>query len=562
VFLMGILFMAEISRRENYSPKIGTPSTRWSRAYNIYELYIGSHPENTYWIAWGGWYDNPVTQKAELYIGQYLINAMTLANMLAQENSFCIDGDTIYFNIPKHPWLYADHQAFFRATFGWLSGPPIPENPSNIEIADEARTARLDIPSISVKLSDPISGLTKYTTFDFSIANDDGEYDGANIEQYFNSPAYIWKTRAEKPSLADFTLVRYGIIEDIQPDDKSVTFSCADQFRALEESVCEIITAEEYPVTKDDALGKELPVVYGRVELNLIVIGEEDTESRCLVAEKISAVHGVYDSDGQALNYSFNASAGIITVPAQAIDDKELKPKYADITGYTNKRIGQIIIDLIETRAGIIYNSTNWDVTETNVYRNSSPQVNYAITSGDVKKAIGDILKSDMAYLIQKNDGRLTLRQWGSVYQTHTIASWLITQQPRQSYSDAQKQYMSSCVINYQWNERTKIAARSLYADEREAEAEAAYTKLRRVSYDTRLINETDARALATRLQNRFLYLKETAQLGIGDDTSTWNLLDKVICDLTINGRTYSEHPAWIVKEIDAAQDKLTMEAL
>jgi hypothetical protein len=50
--------------------------------------------------------------------------------------------------------------------------------------------------------------------------------------------------------------------------------------------------------------------------------------------------------------------------------------------------------------------------------------------------------------------------------------------------------------------------------------------------------------------------------VGIGQDTSEINLLDTVVIKIAINERLYSNVTRWIVKEIDAAQDKMTLEEI
>jgi hypothetical protein len=123
------------------------------------------------------------------------------------------------------------------------------------------------------------------------------------------------------------------------------------------------------------------------------------------------------------------------------------------VEGYSENKIGQIVISLIARSGRLLYNESNWDVNETNSYLNASSPLNIAITGGDIKKAVADVLKSDMAFLIQKNDGRFTLRKWGNTYATHNIESWYLTQHPQKYFSNAQQNYFSSCIIKYKYNE-------------------------------------------------------------------------------------------------------------
>ena len=39
-----------------------------------------------------------------------------------------------------------------------------------------------------------------------------------------------------------------------------------------------------------------------------------------------------------------------------------------------------------------------------------------------------------MAYFIQQNDGKFTIRKYGESYREHYIVSWIITKQPEKDY--------------------------------------------------------------------------------------------------------------------------------
>jgi hypothetical protein len=229
-------------------------------------------------------------------------------------------------------------------------------------------------------------------------------------------------------------------------------------------------------------------------------------------------------------------------------------------TGNTNNKIGEIITDVISTKAGIQYLNSFWDLSETDSYISGSPRVNIAFENGAVQNAVKNALASDMVFLIQKNDGRFTLRKWGTVYNSFTIKSWEITQFQTKDYSAAQKNYFSSCMIQYDYDFSAKVYNKVLLYDENEEEAEDVYNKLVRKEFKTNLTNETDAFNLGAKLSDRFSTFRETVKIGVGCNTSGINLLDTVELELNINGRSFSKYTSWIVKEIDPAQDVLTLE--
>ncbi|MDR2149860.1 MAG: hypothetical protein LBO67_03410 [Spirochaetaceae bacterium] len=567
---MAVVFMAELSLKNSLPPEGATPSNEIARTYNIYELYIGEYPSYaTYWTNWGGWYDNPVSKKVEIYFGIFLVPVTSLDDLKSTVNALFIDNDYAYINLPIHPWLYNDSRTMLRVTKGYLSAPPDPLHPDNLIINNKSLECRLEIPSITAKLSDALAGLVKYSSFSFTLINNDGKFDSVATEEYFNSPAYIYKAWKDKPEYTDFIPLRYGIIESVSANDTSFTIECADKHRTLEEKVCKIIDADTFPFSiNTEIYGKELPVVYGTVEIELISLSEKkDTdnplsERKYAIAEKVNAVYGVYDKDDKIIaGYTADYAIGVITV-TEIKEEKVREAKWARISGYSEIRIGMIITDIIERKAGLLYNNTNYDTAEAQVYRTGSPQINIALKSGNVKSAVNEVLKSDMAFLIQKNDGRFSMRRWGNQYDVHSVPSFMVTQKIERDFKEAAQRYFSSCVIAYAYNERTKTPERFFAYSEMEEKAEEYYHKLKTETFETRLTTESNARTLALRVSSRFSVIKDTVKLAIGLDTSAWNLLDTVNMAMVVNGREYSTHKKWIIKELDNAQDKITLEAL
>jgi hypothetical protein len=542
---MGVLFSADLSQDIEFF--INSTPTDVNRIYNVYETYLGVYPVgNTYWTDWGGWYDNPIVNQIELYIdGRFLVSVYSLEDCCNTSYSIYDDPSAgmVYFNIPKHPWLYSNIGISTRKTVSFLSGPKNPANPSDDIFNNEHWPVRLDTPKFTVKLSDVISGLTKYSTFDFTLHNDDGYFDDLEATNFFNSPSYIKKTWKDNPIPEDFIPIRYGMVETIKIDNKAMTVSCADIFRTLEEPVSKIVR-DIFPDAVKNR-DEELPVIYGIVEIQLIEIGT----NTYVAGENITSVSNVYNKDHNSISYTF--SNGIITTTAEA--------ESALVIGNTNNKIGQIVVDVITQKTKITYVSSFWDLTETNDYVNNSPAVNIAFTGDSVREAVKDALGSDTVFLIQKNNGRFTLRQWGKQYNNFVIAKECITQFPTKNYADAQKNYFSSCTIQYNYNFNTEEYSVLLFRNNEEA-ADGLYNKIIRKDFETYLTNNTDALNLAKKLSNRFTTLRETIQLAVGFDTSEINLLDTIEIELNINGRVFSKVNKWVVKEIDPAQDVLTLE--
>jgi hypothetical protein len=547
---MSVLFTASLSESSDMLLQF-TPSNDVERKFNVYETYTGNYPtENTYWTDWKGYYDNPVVNQIEVYIGsQRLIKVNSLEDCCETENSIYDETSAgmVYIHISEYPWIYADFRTSFRKLISFLSGSKNQNNPSDDIINNEHWPVRLEIPKFTVKLSDAINGLTKYSSFDFTLLNDDGYFDDLEATNFFNGPAYIRKSWKENPEVNDFIVIRYGMVESIKIDDKTMTVSCADIFRTLEEPVSKVIK-DLFPSAIENR-DKNVPVVYGEVNISLIRIDE----GLYIAGENISNVANVYDENGYNISFSFDSATGIITVSTD-------NAKTAQVTGNTNNKIGQVITDIIANKTTIKYIGSFWDLNETNEYINNSPKINITFDGGTVQKAVKNALSSDMVFLIQKNDGIFSLRQWGQKYSNFNISNWMITKYPVKDYGSAQKNYISSCIIQYDYNFSEKKHNDVLLYNNDEAKAESIYNKIVREEFNTFLTNETDAFNLGAKLSNRFSVLKETIQIGVGHNTSEINLLDTVELELNINGRVFSKYTTWIVIEIDPAQDILTLE--
>jgi hypothetical protein len=612
-----INFLAELTKRGPKSLS-ATPSVRWGRAYSIYEIYIGKRPQNTYWTEWGGVYDNEETDKIEIYLGEWLYQTNTEEELKsALKPAMYIEGTYAYIHIPKHPWLYKDSESTINKREGYVYAPKNSTNPSDLYIDGLLYETRLDIPSIQVKLSSPISGMTKYTTFSVALINNDGKFDNEDSMEYFNAPVYIRKTTKDNPLYTDFVAIREGLVENITVTGESIAIDCSEKYRSFDEPVCKTIRKEaistedkQVEISKEGTEGKLLPVIFGRCIIPLIELEEtqyiekdvdldndienieeidkkeDDTiilKGTYLVGEGIRAIVGnvVYaendDKGVVSIPCTFDRETGVITVeetkkkytltgvdengkPLYEANEKTPKPKYVEVEGYSENKIGQIITALIARSGRLLYNASAWDVTETNGYSNTSPPVNIAFTGGDIKKAVSDVLKSDMAFLIQKNDGRFSIRKWGNTYNGYSIESWYLTQQPSKSFSNAQQNYFSSCIIKYKYNEHKRIHENQYLYTEKADEAEGKYLKKAEKVFETHLTSETAAANLASRLGSRFCELKDTVSIGVGFDTSPFNLLDTLFMDIHVNGRKYSDNNRWIVIELDPAQDKLVLE--
>ncbi|MDR3342564.1 MAG: hypothetical protein LBT14_07230 [Treponema sp.] len=558
-----IRFIAEIGFRGDVLIQ-ATPSNSYSRVNNIYEIDMSPPPASSYWLDWGGVYDEYVGTQIELYFGQFLQHVNTQAELLLTPYSLFISDTMVYFNIPKHPWLYADYEAEMEDVIQFLSSSLDPDNPSRNELRSDTVETRLEVPSFTVKLSDNISGITLNQGFSITLANDDGYFDDDDEWDLFNTPVRVKKSTVENPVYQDFLEIRGGLAGSTNTSFDKFTIDVQDKMRNMEESVCTLIQQADFPdiTLEDDAIGKSIPVIYGQKKVKPIPL---DGINKYLCAEKTSSISSVVDKDGNTLSYTSSTQGDytVITITSTKPDSdpvEYLKPDTAVITGYTANKIGEILKDLVSKKTLIQYHNSNWNTAEVAAYIAISPRVNIVFTGGNVKKAIDDTLKSDMAYFIQQADGRFTIRRYGRNYSIRSIPTWSITKKPDKDFDKAHENYFSSCLIKYNFTETDRNTFSEYYFSDMEADAEDRYRKKLVKEYETDLISKTDAKALAQLLGTRYTIMRQRLKIATGIDTSRFELLDKVTIDVTINGRKFSKASNFIITEINLAQDILTLE--
>jgi len=548
-----INFLVEISKSSE-SNVLPTPTIRFKKHYNIYELNINTPPSQSYWTNWGGWYDNFVGSNIKLYYTEFLVTR-TEAETMTTPFSMFIDNGIVYFNVPMHTWLYPDYTAESREVIPILSSALNPDNPSNNIINDTPALVRLEIPSTSVRLSDSFNGVDLKHGFSVNLINNDGYFDDESYWKLFNTPISLKKSTKNNPEYNDFIHIGRGLIDNTVTTFDKFRITASDIFASMNEPVCNVVSNTIFPhiSIEDSALGRSIPIVYGTKTIRLLQLNA----TNYLTAEGAASIIYVMDNDDNIISNSqfiFNVDTGLITV----VDDT-VRPITAQIKGFSNNRIGEIIQHLIETKTSIPEGISDWNVTERDDYTANSPRINIEINSGDVRRAISNILRSDMAYFIQQLDSKFTIRKYGNNYKAHIIDTHFLTKKPEKNYASAHDNYFSSCIINYDFDDGEH---KSFIFTDKEHVSESRYKKRVQRTFETNLTSEIDARAFAALLSNRYSLLKQTIKIAIGKDTSDMNLLDTIIIDIDINDRKFSKATKFIIKEINSSQDSLTLEEI
>jgi hypothetical protein len=553
-----IRFLAELSQRFD-SAILPTPSSRFPKQYPIYELDMNPGPEE-YWLAWGGHYDNFTGKEIEIYYGQFLFHVYTVDELLRLPCSLYVGhGHIAYMHLPKHPWLYTSEETEAESMISFLSSALNENNPSNNIMRGVNIPVKLAVPSLQEKLSDNISGIMLNQSFQLSLHNNDGYFDDDSLWNLFNTPARLQKSVIDNPEYEDFKPLKNGLVENTAAGFDDFRIEIADRQRSLDAQACGTVTSDKFPgiTIEEKYLNKNIPVIYGVKKIKPVKLNA----NQYVLAEYVRKAESVIDKDGNRVDCD-PLKDNVLTVRPTIEEGKE--PKYAEVasvvvSGYADNKISEVIKDVVWKKANILFGETNWNVQEYQRYDETAPRINLAIESGTVNAAIQKALKSDMAFLLQMRDGKFTIRKYGAEYKTRVIPDSMITKKPEKTFSTAQQNYFSSCVVNYGFQGEE---CQSFLYDEKEKEAEDAYRRKVTKTFDTDLADKKDAETLAAALAERYASMKQTVKLAAGADTSEFELLDRVYCGMTINGRGFSDARYYVIKELDPAQDTMTLEEI
>ena len=547
-------YIAELFRETEWDPRLSTPIDDTAGVANMFSFSVApliEDPSN-YWIAWGGFFDNYVGLGVQIFLDTFLTQVENLNACINTINSYFVDEteNIVHINIPRPPWQYSRLNASLSinemSTFS--TAPKNENNPSDIFYGVVQCLPRMRPPSVRNQLSDAISGIVVYNSFDIEIDNADGLFDAMDIIQYFNTPMQIRKSTENAQTLTAFNVIRFGLVTDIDVSAESLRITGVDQFYRMEGSVCRRISLDEFPNATDN-IDEEIPIGWGALSgVELLFLYESGGTYYYIALDKnwITSVSAAYDSGGVSRAFSFNSGTGVIS--------STFELETADIVGRVDNRIGKIIIELLQEFENIDYVYGIWDIVETDKYLDICASINLYIDSGSTKDAIESTLKNDIAFLIQKNNKLLSIRQWGQEYNVWQINDWLLTQKPEKDFKTASKYYASSVQVNY---------SGGIYVDTtREAELFSEYRRKNTAVLDTFLNDEESAESLAQRFLERFGEVRETVQAGYGVDTFEINLLDTVITEISMNNRQFSQYSKFVVTEIDPGQDTIRMEGV
>jgi len=567
-----VKYIAELFKLFNAKPN-GQAPNNFLRNNNIYAITIQPHPASSYWLDWGGTYDTLESAfSLQVFYGLFLSPVSDIQTLLDTENSFFVDVEnfTVYTNTPRAPWQYFTALTALYDNTGstFATAPKNPANLSDNFYGVVQADVRMSVPKLNNKLNDVTSGIRVYNSFSIIIDNHDGKYDAFEIVEFFNTPIRIIKDSNGAQDILEFKQIRRGVVQDIDVDFQSMKISGVDMLYQMNKEVCRKFNITDFGVDIDEGLiNDDVPVGWGAIKkvplIKLRELAGNWIEYIALDPDYLTSVEFVYDKDGNNYgsgNWSLLANGRIRVTKTDG--GNVVEAETADVTGLANCNIGNIIIQILVEKEDLQYTASVWDIAETDMYLSKCAEVGFYFDGGDTKKLIEDVLKNDLAFLIQKNSGLLSIRRWGETYTLHKIPSWAITKRPAKDYKTGADMYCSSVLVRYDFSVDTDDFGFAYLDDSKELDLFEEFRRSRVGEFLTVLKNEVDAQDFAGRLLDRFGNIREAVKIGIGYDTFEIDLLDTVELDVVLNGREFSKYSKWIVTEADPGQDVLKMEGL
>lgn len=360
----------------------------------------------SFWVddfgfTWDG-YPTDKVSVGSVRVDDTLLGAVGSLNELReQDGSFYFDysSQTLYLALYEYynTWTYRSYKV--GETTGFLSEAQLQEingkrYPVDSQIGALYYEPRL-VGDISAELSvdDQKNGIFVYTDLEASLNNGDGKFDNirdnvtgnearvlvadiADSKEEEIATGYPYKLKAQQ---SDFSVVKYGIVEDIDYSDPNEPSIKAIDIKSdwTQKIGTTFLTTDDYPNLEDKYIDKRAPILIGSVRGTSCIQLEPNPGSSSatdfLICDTsigaINSVSGIYfdgkisgsDYDDYLTGgmYSVNTSTGVLTINNF---DRGKAYFYGQVT--TMQESAEIALFLLDTYAGLAYIPSNFNIKE------------------------------------------------------------------------------------------------------------------------------------------------------------------------------------------------------
>lgn len=483
------------------------PLTSW--VYSKQVTLTQAEIDASYWVAWGGTIDYNQENKAisSVYL-DYILNLSEMDNLIdcqAQEESFYFDSinQVLYIHVThtENPFAQTIETGLL---FGYCS------DKVRYFGDQEYKPILLSIPTIS-QSADPL----QYDIMAFSggsvVLSNDGEFD--TFEKLYGNTIRL-KIGKDGDDYTDLITIFSGYIKDYTTTTKDITIDIGDNREKLQ---------VEYPTQVFDGLeglaedsnGKVIPDGYGSViQVPAYPIAINSGTVTFQWGSSVTSITQVYVEQDDKLTSvahgSFSTSGTFTLTDANAYVDgdnsKGLRKVY--VTGVMRNLTNpaDIIVDLNARLADILYNSTNYNITEWETEKASLADVSLYM---DNSKSLYDwisLLQSGSTWGFRYEDtGKRTIRldDPDRPQITFDDGTTLITPVDIRNSDIPVDQnaelYATSCIVKYGYNHRTKTHSQVENTDYKDAVLqEHRIEKI--ITLESLLTSKTDAEEKALRI--------------------------------------------------------------
>ena len=367
------------------------------------------------------------------------------------------------------------------------------------------------LPSITRSRDSNYFGRINFTGGNATLNNEDGKFDTWGISNNIYGQQVRIKIGFNDLDYDEFIQIYTGTIEEFTPDESIAQFSFVDERKKFSDTIPNnYFTLEDYEYLNEQNDGKAIPYIFGTVKkIPVVCTNEEETASTynfkiCdTTYHSINQITTIYNltqdtTPTPTATSLSNATFSLSSSDYSPGDDIVIDCKgYDSGSGLISKGL-DVITTLLEDIKFITYNSINYNTTDWATAQSNDFDIGYFIDEPtELYKIIEEISSTLFGNFILQGDGKYSFRIFDddrTVTETITRDEFLnkvsIKQKPTEIVTNVRVGHSKDWNANkYQY-----INDDTLYN-----ELSTRFQREKLKTYETLLINSTDASTLATR---------------------------------------------------------------
>lgn len=500
--------------------------------------------------------------------GEQYTQVTTVSNLRSTNKSFLYDGGTTILYVHFDGFTPPDVNGVIK--IGVTNG----FSTRDLYLSDIFYQGKVaSLPKLRIEKDPLFWKLLRFTEDRVSFFNEDGYFDAFAKGGIYGQPARV-KFGGAALDFADFLQLFAGYIETFSIDESRFEISIADNRKRLTRSVpINVWDATTYPNIKPSNIGKPIPIAYGRIKnAPVVCTNEAETGTPATYSFKIcdttdhaiDAITTVYVNAVEVTPDSTNlATATFVLLTADYDPGDDVT---CDFTGYEDgggdpiENGLDVIVDLLAVFEDVTYSTDTFDTTEWAAEQATAYDINIFIDRRtELLKVIEEISASLFGSLVVTNDNKYTFKVPDhDAASVMTIAQDEIFEQAIEYQTD---KFLTSVVVKY-----AEDYAEDEFTDypdtSREAAIYAVYARYRDEEFETKLTDEADAIALASRLMDVAEEIPTVFRITTSMRASTLEIVDNIVAQIDrIVATWYGQQKCEVIGiEYDLDSFKITLD--